>query len=105
MEQTTVGKAGYRTGCELWKFLSLLEVMGAHSQLCGRFLRGTRAKKPGDQAHSHGICWDEISCIFSDLPSSYDTVAIPLAPCEKRLHCAILATSSGGNRQQLKLGA
>src|SRR5207248_8037791 len=57
-------------------------------------LRSIRAKNHGDQAHSHARCCDETPCIFLTVPPAYAAVAIHLGPCERRLRCERLATSS-----------
>jgi len=53
-----------------------------------------RAKKHGDQTHSHPMGCDDIPRIFLTAPPSYAAGAIDLGPCEKRLRYEKLATSS-----------
>jgi len=53
-----------------------------------------RAKKHGDQTHSHPMFCDEIPRIFLTAPPSYAAVAIDLGQCEQCLRYKKLATSS-----------
>ena len=68
--------------------------MGEKSQSCGLGLRSIRAKKHGDQAHPHAMFCNAIPGILLTVSPADDAVALHLGPCEKRLCCEKLATSS-----------
>src|SRR5216683_3434836 len=83
-----------RTGCEFYKSISPLEVVGENRYMRGQYIRSAWAKKHSDHAHAHPTLCHGVARIFLTAPLSYDAVALHLGQCEKLLRYGKLATSS-----------